>query len=254
MVVEAEEDEGMPAGHTTRPWLGSLTSGDHWATWRGKVGDSQVHRHLAAQAVFGEHPACVYDGAGRLWEGTCILIDPLVPHRLVASDMTELVFAEPRGEGLPTELAGRLLCAGQREAPIVLTSPDPQLRFWPETPASEGAGVSKNPSRARLESSLHQIDLLLERGPVQLADVADRVGLSSERFRHLFAEALNVPFRRYVLWRRIGRAINLMNKGNGVTVAAHAAGFADGAHFARTMQVMFGIAPSALKGFPVPPR
>lgn len=243
----------MRAGKANRPWQGSLTPGALWATWQGKVGDSQLHRHLAAQAVFAEQPACVYDGAGRQWSGTCILIDPLVSHRLVTADGVELVFAEPGGGALPAELADRLLHAGVPQTPIVLRSANPRLRYWPEAPGPPDPGFPANPGLARLESSLRQIDVLLDQGAIQLADVADRASLSSERFRHLFAEALGVPFRRYVLWRRIGRAVGLLNRGSGVTAAAHAAGFADGAHFARTMKVMFGVAPSALTWIPVAP-
>ncbi len=56
---------------------------------------------------------------------------------------------------------------------------------------------------------------------------------SPERYRHLFVEALGLPYRRYLLWRRVQRP-SALKDGDDVTTAAHAAGFADAAHFART--------------------
>ena len=236
----------MSEREVNRPWLGQLTLGAHWATWRGRIGDSQIHRHLAAHAVFAEQPIGVLDGAGRLRTGRCVLIDPLAPHCLVTADVAELVFAEPRGVEPPADLRARFLDISRVEPPIVLRSTDPRLRYWPDTLASMDSGPPAHPGLPRLEPSLRQIDRLLDQGAIQLADLAGRAGLSTERFRHLFAEVLGVPFRRYVLWRRIGRAVSLLNGGHSVTAAAHASGFADGAHFARTMKVMFGVAPSAL--------
>lgn len=236
----------MSGREANQSWQGHLTLGAHWAIWQGRVGDSRVHRHLAAQAVFADHPVRVRDGAGQVWTGTCILIDPLVSHRLAAAQVAELVFVEPRSAVLPIAVSARWFDGSRREPPIILKSKDSRLRYWSDTPASMGSGLLAPPSPPRLEPPLRQIDLLLDQGAIQLADLAGQAGLSTERFRHLFAEALGVPFRRYVLWRRIGRAVSQLSDGLSVTAAAHAAGFADGAHFTRTMKVMFGVAPSVL--------
>jgi AraC-like DNA-binding protein len=64
------------------------------------------------------------------------------------------------------------------------------------------------------------------------------------RFAHLFSEHVGLSFGRYLLWRRVTRAVLLASGGESLSHAAHAAGFADAAHFTRTFVKMFGIAPS----------
>lgn len=79
------------------------------------------------------------------------------------------------------------------------------------------------------------------------AAVARCVGLSGERFRHLFAQHTQMPFRQWVLWRRL-RHVRARVLGDGFTLtdAALEAGFADQAHFCRVFARRFGIAASGL--------
>jgi AraC-like DNA-binding protein len=53
--------------------------------------------------------------------------------------------------------------------------------------------------------------------------------------------------RPYVLWRRFLKAWDQLVEGASVSTAAHAAGFADSAHFARTCRDTFGFPPSLLE-------
>mgnify|MGYP000873101060 FL=1 len=84
-------------------------------------------------------------------------------------------------------------------------------------------------------------------GPVSLADVAGASKLSASRLRHLFVEQTGLPFKTYVLWLRLTRAVEAFAAGAPLTQAAHDAGFADSAHLSRTFRRMFGIAPTALR-------
>ena len=85
------------------------------------------------------------------------------------------------------------------------------------------------------------IERRLPLGAVRLFDVAAGTRLSVSRLRHLFASEIGMPFQRYILWRRLSAAFEGLLAGSNVTEAAHAAGFADAAHFARTIKAMFGI-------------
>lgn len=77
-----------------------------------------------------------------------------------------------------------------------------------------------------------------ENAPV--SRIADRVGLSASRFQHLFTREVGVPFRRYRAWQRMRAAIAEIVAGSSFTRAAHAAGFADQAHFAHDFRRTFG--------------
>lgn len=83
--------------------------------------------------------------------------------------------------------------------------------------------------------------------PVSLVDAAAHVGLSSGRARHLFVEHTGMPFRTYLLWLRLMRAVELFAVGSSLTEAAHGAGFSDSSHLSRTFRRMFGIAADSLR-------
>jgi AraC-like DNA-binding protein len=82
--------------------------------------------------------------------------------------------------------------------------------------------------------------------PLTLKHVAGIACLSPSRFRHLFAEQTGMGLRQYVLWRRFVSVWELRMNGVSLSTAAHAAGFADSAHLARTSRRMIGIPPSLL--------
>jgi AraC-like DNA-binding protein len=232
---------------TSRPWRGLFEAGDHWAIWRGAVGDSDPHRHLAAQAVIADAPISVLGSAGERWHGRCILIDPLVRHRLEPTRHAELIFLEASPGVVPDALSRRLAAAWAEEPPILLASQGAAGGFWAGHRSAGGEPQHAVPDRERLGAALRHIDRHLGGGAIRLADAAEPTGLSPERFRHVFSEVFGMSFRRYVLWRRIGRAVLALNGGAGATAAAHDAGFADGAHFSRTLKAMFGVSPRALQ-------
>lgn len=79
-----------------------------------------------------------------------------------------------------------------------------------------------------------------------LREVAAVVHLSPGRFRHLFAEQTGLGLRQYILWRRFMSVWEHTMRGESLSAAAHAAGFADSAHLTRTCRRMMGMPPSAL--------
>ena len=83
---------------------------------------------------------------------------------------------------------------------------------------------------------------------IPLEKVAAQVFLSPSRFAHLFAEEVGLPFRRYVLWRKLSRALQLIGRGESLSTAAHGSGFSDSAHLTRTFHQMFGLAPTVMLG------
>jgi AraC family transcriptional regulator len=75
---------------------------------------------------------------------------------------------------------------------------------------------------------------------------ADIACLSPTRFAHLFKRQVGLPFSRYMLWRKLTRAMVAVASERTIAAAAHAADFADAAHLTRTFYQMVGMAPSAL--------
>ncbi len=84
-------------------------------------------------------------------------------------------------------------------------------------------------------------------GPLGLVEAAAVAGLSAGRLRHLFVEHTGLPFKSFVLWLRLMRALERFAAGRSLTEAAHEAGFSDSAHLSRTFRRMFGVAPAGLR-------
>jgi AraC-like DNA-binding protein len=81
---------------------------------------------------------------------------------------------------------------------------------------------------------------------VSLETAAGMAFLSPSRFAHLFKQQLGLPFSRYMLWRKLTRAMLAIGSERTIADAAHAADFADAAHLTRTFYQMVGMAPSVL--------
>jgi AraC-like DNA-binding protein len=73
-----------------------------------------------------------------------------------------------------------------------------------------------------------------------------RTKLSAAHVQDLFARDVGMPIRTYSLWRRLLHGLARVGPLD-LTAAAHAAGFADLAHFSRTCRRMLGYAPSELQ-------
>jgi AraC-like DNA-binding protein len=169
-----------------------------------------------------------------------VLIDPLTPHRIEAGQEATLVYVEP-GKHLGSEVE-TLLSQVRSASSFAMVSSAEGERFWAGWLASPAATAGH--LDARLAPAVEYIEGALMVGPVPLQDAAARSALSPERFRHLFADEIGLPFRRYVLWRRLRLATTELMAGQDVTTAAHAAGFSDAAHFARTLRSTFGVTAS----------
>lgn len=81
---------------------------------------------------------------------------------------------------------------------------------------------------------------------MSLDEAAGIACLSPTRFAHVFKEHVGLPFSRYMLWRKLTRAMVAVSSERTIAAAAHAADFADAAHLTRTFYQMVGMAPSVL--------
>ncbi len=79
--------------------------------------------------------------------------------------------------------------------------------------------------------------------PKTLTQFAREASLSPSRLRHRIVSSVGMPFRSYVRWLRLQRALAFAAAGASLTEASIAADFADAAHLTRNMRPHFGIAP-----------
>ena len=108
-----------------------------------------------------------------------------------------------------------------------------------------GGAQPTTASDERILRAIAYINARLDQS-LTLEEVAAEACLSPSRFRHLFVEQTGMALRPYILWRRFLRVWELVMRGESLSAAAHAAGFADAAHLTRTSKKIFGFPPSAM--------
>ncbi|MFD0359865.1 helix-turn-helix transcriptional regulator [Nocardia sp. GCM10030253] len=110
---------------------------------------------------------------------------------------------------------------------------------------AEAGGPARHPAVSEV---LRLLPDRLSGGPIRLAELAKTVHLSESRLAHVFSAEIGLPFRPYLRWLRLQRAIELIAAGHSLTAVAHGAGFADSAHLTRVCRSMFGAPPSEFNG------
>jgi len=223
------------------------------------------HAHQAIQVVFGyAEPLRLRGGDEGEWTPYQLGIIPSRrPHAMDATMSTYnvVIFVEPETRG------GRALTERYLQDGIASID-DAGVRQ--ATAALFATWLSRAGRQAVMEAAQRVLDALTNgveprvvtdprilravayinanlRGAITLDEIAREAFLSPGRFRHLFVEETGMGLRPYVLWRRFICAWELLQGGKSVSAAAHGAGFADSAHFARTSRQTFGFPPSLLE-------
>ena len=215
------------------------------------------HQHGAPVFLAGLHGSFGLRLPGTGWQACSTAMIPAgVDHELdVGGNPIGVLYLDcDRGDGLAglvsngREVGGGILGSGRQpllraifedrgSSAWAIEALDDLLRF--------AARKSRRFSDARVRRGLEKLGRDEAGNASSAALCARRVGLSSSRFQHLFTAEMGVPFRRYRAWLRMRRAIGEVVGGANFMGAAHAAGFADQAHFAHDFRRTFG-APASL--------
>ncbi len=226
----------------------------------GRLADTALHKHHAVQVCVG------LDGPFKLmldgqWVQTRYAVIPAnYAHQLDARENLIALVLLDTASNIGMGLDAVLTCDDLRQLSQNLHLPNGiesardmamgfarfvDDHFQTDNCDSHDVMADKRPLDGRIEKALVQLERIGDE-QVLASDLAKMVDLSQSRFLHLFSQEVGLPFRRYVLWRRIITAMEEVRAGGDLTSAAHAAGFADSAHFSRTFRETFGLSPSKL--------
>jgi AraC-like DNA-binding protein len=228
---------------------------------RADRGRGAAPSHHAIQIFLAlEGKAAIRLSGGAWREGAGILVRPDVEHSFNAQGASgALLFVDPEsseGAWLRSVLTEDITLAPAAR----LQSCVAELRAFRERPL-EGMDVGElvrhcvrafcagAPPSRRLDDRVTKVLKNIRESDelrLSLEDAAALVHLSPGRFAHLFKEQIGLPFRRYMLWRKLTRAMVAIGRASNIASAAHASDFADAAHLTRTFHQMFGIPPSAM--------
>ena len=239
-----------------------------WYLWEGGFlltgrarGLVPAHAHHAIQIVIGLDGNVALCGNDGEWhQAPGMVVRPDAEHSFECNGVLGvMVFVDPEsseGGWLSTSLRQDITIAPEARLGSIV----PELRAFAEGPDESGdiAGLVRRcihalrpglaPAR-RLDSRVTTVLEAIRASDdlrVSLDQAADKACLSSTRFAHLFRDQVGLPFSRYMLWRKLTRAMVAVASEGTIAAAAHAADFADAAHLTRTFYQMFGMAPSVL--------
>lgn len=231
----------------------------------GPYPKTKVHAHHAVQVTVSLRGWFTIENGDRQigGEGQAAAVAPDAEHALAGEGMVAQLFVDPEGE------PGRELQRTLFTSDTLVSIPAPklagvpaQLRACFEAPDCKDealidlgrallAQLAPGSERdERPEARVRRMSAWAARRldtAVSLTEAAAHVGLSTGRARHLFVEETGLPFRTYLLWRRLMRATEIFSAGSSLTDAAHGAGFSDSAHLSRTFRRMFGITADSLR-------
>ena len=223
---------------------------------------TDFHAHHAIQVVVGLGGDFHLRTEDHDIDGQAVAVAADIPHAFAAEGLLAILFVEPESR-TGRAISARLFSTGPLAALDAGDLSDWRARI---TEAFHAAGRDTtdiadlgrslaqtlagdqpgDPPDRRVRGMIARAAQQIE-NPISLADVVEPGGLSAARLRHLFVEQTGLPFKTYLLWLRLTKAVERMAAGGSLTQAAHGAGFADSAHFSRTFRRMFGVAPAALR-------
>lgn len=108
--------------------------------------------------------------------------------------------------------------------------------------------ATRRPLDHHVEQALEYIEHTSQQQPA-LELISRHIHLSPSKLSHLFKAQVGISVKRYLLWRKLHRAITIWAAGpwdQDMTTLAYLAGFSDLAHFSRTAAAMRGQTPSYL--------
>ncbi|HWR77858.1 MAG TPA: AraC family transcriptional regulator [Thiobacillus sp.] len=227
------------------------------AVYIGAALPSDLHRHFAVQVCLGlDGPFALRANEGEPWRSyTAALIPSGALHQTDARPTRfAMIYFAPASpfmraaQGLASNDEGisPISKSAAKTAIAVLRTAQDQpaaIRRAIESLFHERGNVQRDPVDPRITLALDILAGHPETGPA-LPELAQRVGLSASRFRHLFRDAMGSSFSAYRLWNRTVLACRLLAIRPDLTWAAHKAGFADSAHFSRAFHRTFGLTPS----------
>lgn len=219
----------------------------------GHLPANRTHRHVPASLLCSLDNPFALEVDGQWRHTRAALVAPEVPQALDPEGNRMLVIhLEP--DALPWRVL-RPLLKGSSSCDLVAVASEPY--------ASLLDGVSLCTARALLEELVagfssaavepldqrivRVITLLRENLPERL-DVnvlAEQIGLSASRLRHLFSEQTDVTLRRFLLHLKMRKVFSHWRPGISLTELAGEAGFYDQPHLTRAARDMYDALPSA---------
>lgn len=225
-----------------------------------EASEVRAHSHHAIQITFQLKGAFELCTEGECLSGPIVAVASDISHTFRASGAAAFLFIEPEspvGRALASEMFSQCPAVALKSGQAASWLEDLRTCFGKGGAEEEMLRLGRRiidglpeavgtllPDPRVLKMIAYAADNLGSKITLSLA--AGHINLSQSRARHLFVTHTGLPFKTYVLWLRLQRAVQLYAEGRSLTGAAHHAGFSDSAHFSRIFKRTFGVPASAL--------
>jgi AraC-like DNA-binding protein len=220
-----------------------------------------MHAHHAFQLTFSLGGEFKFHLEDSVVQGPAAVVAPDTPHAFEARGLVGHLFVEPEsragrslGRLIEGQSVARMGAEQVRDAPGLIKRAFEHPTAYRSALRETGLQICERiAGHVRATEPDRRVRLMIKwvndnlDGALGIKQAADGVGLSPSRASHLFVEETGLPFRTYVLWLRLIRAVDAHAGGLSLTEAAQDAGFADSAHLSRTFKRMFGMPAASLE-------
>src|SRR6185295_10772611 len=193
---------------------------------------NDLHSHHAFQLTFSLGGSFRLHLENRVVSGPSVVVAPDAPHAFEARGRVALLFIEPEsraGRSLTQLMQGQPVAAisaeQARDAPTLIklafeNTLDPRGALRQVGIEIAGRIAGHTARTAEPDRRVRQIIKWASDnlgGALAISEAAQTVGLSPGRASHLFVEETGLPFRTYVLWLRVVRAVDAHLDGMSLT-------------------------------------
>ncbi len=237
-------------------WQGRLILLPGGVAYFGRGGAADAHAHNAVQLVWAVEGSVTVEVRGRSFTSEAVLLPARKRHAFSSTGARVVILlVEPTwapGAALHERATADRVDTLAKELGAI-GCPDPagsvdEAARWCRRALAQLTGTSEEISP--LSEEIDRVVTAIEAGGVaRLEEGASLAALSPDRLTHRFTEEVGMPFRRFVLWCRLKRAVAAVRDGADLTRAAAVAGFADSAHLSRTFRETVGLPPSRVLPF-----
>lgn len=224
---------------------------------------SNPYRRLAATLMHASgKPITLETGESDSTTVQAALVAPKVPRRRISAIgsqimICDLALATPAYNALAPMLEGKDVLALERTAFEPLEVDIARMHQGALEPQElQGfihrlvhAVSGKEPETAQLHPKLLHALRLIDEHPMQVTTLpwlAEKVALSPDRLRHLFAEQVGSSLAQYLRWAAVFKGGWLWSRGTPLLEVAEQIGFHDLAHANHAFNDIFGLNPSYL--------
>ncbi|MBL4671808.1 MAG: helix-turn-helix domain-containing protein [Arenicella sp.] len=224
-------------------WSGDVCISEGIMAFIGHAGDNSPHSHATLQITLSHTESLrLEDSSGRVHTSKKLYVRPGIKHALLNSSKVTLILIEPQSSLARYILS---LCPAN---PIGDVPAEIIANLNINNKAIEIVSALKKlvvTEQAGIDPRLSQALLFLRHAPLKNAirNAATTCHLSESRLRAIATKHLEIPLSKWVLWCAIARASNAIAEGESLAEAAVTGGFADQAHYTRTLHKLMGITP-----------